>query len=312
MNEDIVLFTHGIDIDGFGCAILAKLAFGPNVKVIFADNFDLDDKMYEFDEKDDFDLYDKIIIADHCPSYNFCQLIELSDWFERVKIFDHHASRLEEQGKMPWIDLKIQDEKGVKCCGTSLLYEYLLKEGYLTKSEELDRFVELTRLYDTWDWTKDKENGEQAYRLNVLFQAVGRKEYINTIGCKLFDGYFKFDDYDNAIIDNYLKAYKEKVADYVSKISTFKYKNNNVGFVEIEDLYKNDIASAVRAENSLNIDYLMMPVLDRNTVSLRNVNTDIDVSIVAKELGGGGHKAAASFPTEALKVVKAHSQDIEQ
>ena len=45
-----------------------------------------------------------------------------------------------------------------------------------------------------------------------------------------------------------------------------------------------------------------MPVPERGTVSLRNINPDFDVSSVAKKNGGGGHKGAASFPLNNLNI----------
>ncbi len=39
-----IIFTHGIDIDGYGCAVLAQTVWGGEIDIVYADNFDLDDK----------------------------------------------------------------------------------------------------------------------------------------------------------------------------------------------------------------------------------------------------------------------------
>ena len=40
------------------------------------------------------------------------------------------------------------------CCGTSLFYKYLITNNYLKRIITLDKMVELTRKYDTWEWKK--------------------------------------------------------------------------------------------------------------------------------------------------------------
>ena len=59
---------------------------------------------------------------------------------------------------------------------------------------------------------------------------------------------------------------------------------------------KNDIPEALRSQNNpLNISYVMMPLKDRESVSLRNIE-DVNLAEIASNFGGGGHKYAASFP----------------
>ena len=295
--EKVIIFTHGIDIDGFGCAILGKLAY-PNAVIIFADNFDIDEKIKSFKN---LEAFDKIYITDHCPSLELCKNIEGNEnLLSKTKILDHHASRINEQGALSWIDIISEDESGKKC-GTSLFYEHLVGIKKLQKTKALDDFVELTRLYDVWDWINDSQNGIRSYRLNTLFQAVGRDKYIEKMLNRLKEDQLGLSDEDENLVDEYILDFNNQLQQYTQSIKVIDFAGNRVGFVEIMDLFKNDVAKEVRRINNPdNLDYLLMPLLDRNSVSLRNVKPDFDVSKVAKELGGGGHSAAASFPKENL------------
>lgn len=63
MNKKI-LFSHESDIDGLGCAVLSKIAFG-NVDCIFASNIEkLESIFREFIESHKLDEYDDIYVTD--------------------------------------------------------------------------------------------------------------------------------------------------------------------------------------------------------------------------------------------------------
>ena len=309
MNK-VLIFTHGIDIDGFGGAILGKLAF-KNPKIVFADNFNLDELMINTLKNDT--PYDEIYVTDHCPSYTLCEKIDSSKALSSViKVFDHHISRKDKEENFDFVNLVVENEHG-KQSGTSLFYEYLVKTGRLKRTNSLDMFTKLTTLYDTWEWKKDKELGTQAYRLNTLFQAVGRDKYIEIVGnileCNLEE--FKFSDEENDIIDGFISDFNAKIEGYITKIKIVDVDGLKVGYVELEDLYKNDIAEVLRNRNNpLNIAYLMMPLKDRESVSLRNIE-NIDLADIASKFGGGGHKSAASFPksNEEFKLLQQEIKD---
>ena len=294
MNK-VLIFTHGIDIDGFGGAILGKLAF-KNPKIVFADNFNLDELMISTLKNDA--PYDEIYVTDHCPSYALCEKIESSKALSLViKVFDHHISRKGKEENFDFVNLVVGNENG-KQSGTSLFYEKKKKTGKLKRTGSLDMFVKLTTLYDTWEWKKDKEFGMQAYRLNTLFQAVGRDRYIEIVGNILErnPNEFKFSVKENKIVDNFIRDFYSQIDNYIKKIKIVDVDGLKVGYVELEDLYKNDIAEVLRnQDNPLNISYLMMPLTDRGSVSLRNIE-NVDLADIATKFGGGGHRSAASFP----------------
>ena len=127
--QKVVIFTHGIDIDGYGCAVLAKLAYGDDTQILYADNFDLDQIFVKEWKRGWLNNFDRVFITDHCPSMKLCLAIqEDKELLEKTTIFDHHASRLDEQGSLDWVNIVDQNEKG-KQSGTSLFFEYLARNG---------------------------------------------------------------------------------------------------------------------------------------------------------------------------------------
>jgi len=296
-EQKILLFTHGIDIDGYGCAILAKLAWQENVDIVFADNFDLDDKFILETGKSGFKNYTKIFVTDHCFGIPLCNMIAKNpNLCKKIKIFDHHASRIGKQDQFNWI--KIVDGKpNKKECGTSLFYKFLIKKALITPSQTLDEFVELTRLYDTWQWTKS--HNQSANMLNTIAMAIGRDEYIELMLAKFAFNEEIFSYRETKIISDYQKEFNKKLNEYINKIEIIQFGKAKAGFVEIKDLFKNDIAKKVREiPIGKELDFMLMPLQDRPSVSLRNVKPNFDVSQIANQYGGGGHKGAASFPKE--------------
>ena len=298
--QKVLIFTHGIDIEGYGGAILGQLAF-EEPEICFADNFNLDEKFINKLENREITNFDKIFIVDHCLSYEVCEIVNKNETIKnKIRVFDHHNSRLA-QNDFSWVNVIDKDSKG-KCSGTSLFYQFLIKEGLLKKTAALDNYVELTRAYDTWEWTKT--DNQDANRLNVLALALGREDYIAHMLDKLTqNAVFVFDETENACIDNFLYEFNLKVKYYFEKIQKISFQGFRAGYVEIEEFYKNDIATRVRTSHlAKELDFLLMPIVDLGTVSLRNVKEGFDVSKVAEIYGGGGHAGAASFPLKNLNL----------
>lgn len=249
-----------------------------------------------FGGKTGFLDYDQIFVTDHCLGVPLCNMVDKEPTLrKKIKIFDHHSSRIGNYDKFPWVNI-ISERHGRKESGTSLFYQYLCEQGLLKESLDDQTWVELTRLYDTWEWTN--VGNQKADNLNTLALAVGREEYITRLlGNHSPFEKFVFDEEENVLIEKYKVAFDEQVKKYAQQIRVVDVDGAKAGIVEISDVYKNDIARVIRTSgNEKGIAFLMMPVLDRNTVSLRAVDDSFDVSKVAERFGGGGHKGAASFP----------------
>ena len=293
----ILLFTHKIDIDGMGCAILGKLAFD-NIDIVYCDTFEINQQIQKYLDNSSIYNYDKIYVTDLCikqPLISF--FAEDKELSKKTIILDHHKTEIEEgNDKYPFSTIVVQDEKG-KCCGTSLFYNYLLTQELLKANSNLEEFVELTRQYDTWEW-KTIYNNEKANDLNILFSILKRDKYVNQLYNKLLNKHNSslFDSDDIQSINNYKQKLLRICLDYIKNIHVVKLHNLNVGVIaNVEDEFRNDIADTLKENNALNLDLVALEINGRNTISFRSIS-QVDVSKFAEIYGGIGHKSAASCP----------------
>lgn len=279
----IKLFTH-TDLDGVGCAILAKLAFGDNVDITYCNTpNDLLKKMKSIDV-----AFENTFITD----LSLPELKENESYHADANLFmlfDHHKTA-EWMNKFDFANVHVE-YKNKLTCGTELFYNYLVKHSLISAKPY---FVEQIRLYDTWDWTKTNTNTPKY--LNDLLYIMGISEFVDMYVDRLkrhdvsaltiFNGDdLKMLAYEQKQIDNYLN---KKCASATEIIFA-----NHKCMLSFADRYQ-----SVLGNKLCNIkDYINMSVMvniDDGTVSLRSIG-DIDVGEIAKQYGGGGHKNAAGF-----------------
>lgn len=290
--DKVLIFSHKSDIDGAGGVVLAKLAF-KDIVFELCETFDIDQKFEKYIDSKKIYEFDKIFVTDMCIGKSTISRVNEDKYLKgKVKIFDHHKTNLENGlDKYEFVTIKISDEKG-KCSGTSLFYEYLLKEGMLNPSNVIDEFVEITRQYDTWEW-KTKYNNEKARDLFILFDIIYPFNYIEKMYLKLSsDLVFDFTVEEEMIIT----VEKQKIEQYVDKAIS------NMHIIETPEMkyaviyaeqYRNDIAETLRQRGS-DLDFVAIVKMYDKSVSYRQINTEFDVSKIAQKYGGKGHKEAAA------------------
>lgn len=297
----IKLFTHE-DLDGIGCAILAKLAFGENVDISYCDYDNINIKVRDFIVNEN--RPDMCHITDISIEDELAEIIDSS--FDNFKILDHHPTALF-LNKYDWCCVQTEDlETGIKTSGTELYYRWLINHSYLQKNDILDVFVETIRNYDTWQWTKLGEGGLICKQINDLLYLYGRDRFIDwcisEIDERIFPKLFEVDklvlDIKQKEIDNYIEE-KDK------QLITSPLCGRVCGFVFAEK-YFSELGNKL-CKMHPEIDFIAMIDMD-GTVSYRTIREDIDLGKdVARLFGGGGHpKAAGSQFSKAipLKVIQ--------
>lgn len=291
----ILLFTHSVDIDGMGSAVLAKLAF-QDLKIEFCDTFEINQKVQKYINNNEIYEFDRVFVADLCIKPPLIgELAEDESLAKKIQILDHHKSEIEEgNGDYAFSHIVVEDENG-KCSGTSLFYEYVVKNGYLNRTKILDYFVELTRQYDTWEW-KTKYNNEKANDLNVLFSVFGIEKYVDMMVNRFKEGKDVFDDELNQIVLQRKNQLREDCLNYISKMYVVEIDSLKIGVVQnATDEHKNDIAEILRVQEVENdLDFVAMEISDRNTISFRTIKDGVDLGAFASKYGGKGHKNAGS------------------
>ena len=294
-ESKVLLFTHKVDIDGMGSAILASLIF-EKLEVVFCETFEVDQLFLNYVDNGSIYNYSQIFITDICLSESTLILVSNDDVLKsKIKIFDHHKLQIKNINEYEFLTLKSSDPTGL-CCGTSLFYEYLLDNRLIESFSVVDDFVELTRQYDTWEW-KDVYHNESANDLNLLFNIWGREKYIEVMINKLITlDNFSFSSDEAKLIIAYKTEIRETCKKYVSEMKIKKLDGLFVGIVKrVEYRCRNDLSQVVKDEQ-MNIDYLVFDILNKNTISFRSINPMVDVAEIATRFGGKGHKNASSCP----------------
>ncbi|KZR56796.1 DHH family phosphoesterase [Pseudobacillus badius] len=287
------LLTHN-DLDGVGCGILAKLAFGKQVQVRYNSVVGLDYEVAWFLENQDKKT--ALFITD--LSVNKDNQEKLNAFHQdggKVKLIDHHKTALH-FNEYEWGHVVIEDEDGKLTSATSLLYGYLLQHELIEPSNALAEFVELVRQYDTWEW--EKNDNQEARRLNALFFLVSIEEFEDRMISRLrYHQHFFFDELEEKILD----MEDDKIARYIHRkrreLVQADIGEHMAGVVYAES-YHSELGNELGKENP-HLDYIAILNIGGKRLGFRTIHNHIDVSEVAARYGGGGHaKAAGASMTE--------------
>ena len=287
----IKLFTH-TDLDGVGCAILAKLAFGEEVDISYCNYDDINENVMNYLNHND-DSLSYIYITDIRVNE---EVAELLDKRGGVVLLDHHPTALG-LNKYPWCKVKVEDLNGVKTSGTKMFYHWLGMNGCLKEeletNEALSRFAELVRNYDTWRWSELGEEGVICKQVNDLMYLYGRDKFITWCISEIYDEVFpRLYSVDELLLNTKQKEIDEYVEEKNEQLFTSPMCGRVCGFVFAEK-YVSELGNRL-CKMHPEIDYVAMIDMGSKTVSYRTVKDDIDLGKdVAQLFGGGGHPKAA-------------------
>lgn len=287
----IKLFTH-TDLDGVGCAILAKLAFGEEVDISYCNYDDINENVMNYLNHND-DSLSYIYITDIRVNE---EVAELLDKRGGVVFLDHHPTALE-LNKYPWCKVMVEDLNGVKTSGTKMFYHWLGMNGCLNKeleiNEALSRFAELVRNYDTWRWSELGEDGIICKQVNDLMYLYGRDKFITWCISEIHDEVFpRLYSADELLLSTKQREIDEYVEEKNEQIIFSELCGRECGFVFAEK-YVSELGNKL-CKMHPEIDFIAMIDMGTKTVSYRTVKDDIDLGKdIAQLFGGGGHPKAA-------------------
>lgn len=277
-----LLISHISDIDGVSPVILLKLT-----KVEFDYILKEPHEMDEFVEellKEDLNSYQNIYITDLALSENFYKKIKESGYAYKFKIFDHHKTHLFAKN---YENVVIDIEE----CGTTLFYNYLSKKYKFKKIVE--DYIKHVKNLDLWLWVEKFDF--MAKELGNIFDLYGRNTYIEEMYQKLKRGKkFKWNKFENKI----LKIEKDTVDRYLKKKDKELYKIEYDGYLigtVFSERYRSELGNYLSSIHP-ELDLVVMINMSGG-LSLRT-EKDIDISILAQKLNGGGHKKACGAPIE--------------
>lgn len=288
------------DLDGTGCFIVLNQFY--HVDCTSHAPGTLDTELWNYidslQDMDEGDRPDYIVMSDLSIADKELAVELFSHVFERygvqVVLLDHHASALwlNEYGGRVCVKLN-----GRLTCGTELVYEWCRQHWKFAKpdlTDPLAQFVEIVRLWDTWDWTLPSTDLRYKYLAEGFDLAVHHfdtAEFCNRITSNIMRGVLVDDDLDryiNVLID----VKRRDVENKLKVIHEVEFCEYRTGIV-FSDKYESDIGNELCKKG-----YQVGMVIDMydNTVSLRSIDDNVDVSNIAVMYKGGGHLHAAGFP----------------
>jgi len=294
----IKLFTHN-DLDGLGCVLLAKLAYGKeSIDFETCRYEDINDKVQLYFDEKHYEAFDTCFVTDISVKDEIASSINvlIPTPSAHISLIDHHISAIE-LNQYDWCHVTVEDTNGQKCSGTSLFYERLLTLDVPNKENLLKpivrEFVEKVRRYDTWDWkTLDDLESKQ---LNDLFYILGKERFLDYWLERLEkdQGNFCFDEVQLLLLE--LK--QNEIDQYIES------RNEELIVKEIAG-YQAGIVFANRFQSELGNELaLLHPELDfiaminvGGGVSCRTTKEDVNLAEIAALFGGGGHAKAAGLP----------------
>ncbi|MGP7816664.1 DHH family phosphoesterase [Niallia sp. 01092] len=291
------LLSHN-DLDGIGCGILAKLAFGEKVEVRYNSVSSLNQEVEKFLQQEENHPF--LFITD--LSVNEENTKRLDAFYKKggkVQLIDHHKTALH-LNDHEWGYVSVEDADGNLTSATSLLYEYLVQHDYLTPSDCITEFVELVRQYDTWDW--EKNDNQQAKRLNALFFLISMGEFEDKMMAKLQESdHFFFDDLEEKI----LEMEDSKIERYIRRKRRELVQTEIDGYfagVVYAESYHSELGNELGKEYP-HLDYIAILNIGGKRMGFRTIHDHVDVSKIAGQYGGGGHAKASgcTLTTDAYK-----------
>ncbi len=274
-----LLISHVADIDGVSPVILMKLA-KLNFDYELKDIDEIEEYMNELLDTD-LGIYNNIYITDLTVPESIYNRINDSEYKNKFKVFDHHKTHLYAQD-LDYVTIDINE------CGTTLFYKYLKTKYKFKKS--VDEYTEHVKNLDIWLW--QQKNDLIAKQLGDLFDIYGKTRYIDEMYLKLKKNKFKLGKFENKI----LEIEQDKIDRYITKCEKemyiLKYENLKTGLVFCER-YKSEMGNRLSVLHP-ELDFITMINL-AGGISFRT-DKDIDLSIIAEKLHGGGHKKACGAP----------------
>ncbi|BDH63146.1 oligoribonuclease NrnB [Lysinibacillus sp. PLM2] len=281
------LLSHN-DLDGVGCGILAKLAFGQDVKVRYNSVSSLNREIEFFLENDSPETF--LFITDLSPSESNEQKLEkFYEQYQNIQLIDHHKTALH-LNNYRWGFVLVEDELGRLTSATSLFYNYLISNKLLEEKRAITEFVELVRQYDTWEWEKNENH--KAHSLNSLFFLVSIDEFEETMLERLQTSeHFDFDEFEKKL----LNMEEDKIERYIRRkrreIVQAKIGEHFAGIVYAES-YHSELGNELGKEHP-HLDYITILNMGGKKISFRTIHDHVDVSEIAGRFGGGGHQKAS-------------------
>ncbi|WP_052404793.1 DHH family phosphoesterase [Bacillus rubiinfantis] len=289
------IFTD-IDLDGFGCGIVAKLAFGEQASIAYCSYRNLNQRVEAFVNNPENDR-EELYITDLAVNSDIeKKLVERNKSGKHIRVIDHHVTAKHFQ-QYEWGLVRPEYEDGRMTCATSLFFDYLFEQKLIEENQAAMEFIELVRQYDTWEW--DANDNKAAKRLNDLFYILNREQLEAEILERIQEhpeGFF-FTETEDMI----LNLEEQKINRYILSKSKQLVQTSvdefNIGIVHAEQ-HVSELGNALHLQYP-HLDMVALVNVGSKKIGFRTIHEHVNVAEFALRFGGGGHpKASGADLTE--------------
>ena len=257
----------------------------------------------------------RIIISDIYYKQENSNITELLRMAGELIICDHHATSA-------WLNnVDFQHNSFVNViadsdvCGTKILFKILDDLYAMPDSTKILEFVENVNSWDVWQWVKqlpetndvvklkDAINHNMSFTLNGAVYFYGIENFVNKM-LMYFHDFIDFDDIVSEKIVEFNTKQINSVTDYIK--THYEYESEHYGKIPYTIIKLNSpniSLASLLCKNAMEPDDKFLVIYideDKDAVSLRCNIEGIDLSVIAKECEGGGHKDAAGCKRSVL------------
>ena len=308
------IFTHN-DLDGVGCGVIGKYYF-PDAYVQYCSYDNIDDTLMYFLSHNENILSEmRIIISDIYYKQENSDITEMLRMAGELIICDHHATSA-------WLNnVDFQHNSFVNViadgdvCGTKILFKTLDNLYTMPDSTKILEFVENVNSWDVWQWVKqlpetndvvklkDAINHNMSFTLNGAVYFYGIENFVNKM-LMYFHDFVDFDDIVSEKLVEFNTKQINSVTDYIK--NHYEYESEHYGKIPYTIIKLNSpniSLASLLCKNAMEPDDKFLAIYideDKDAVSLRCNVEGIDLSVIAKECEGGGHKDAAGCKRSVL------------
>lgn len=308
------IFTHN-DLDGVGCGVIGKYYF-PDAYVQYCSYDNIDDTLLYFLSHNENILQEmRIIISDIYYKQENSDITEMLRMAGELIICDHHATSA-------WLNnVDFQHNSFVNViadsdvCGTKILFKILDDLYAMPDSTKILEFVENVNSWDVWQWVKqlpetndvvklkDAINHNMSFTLNGAVYFYGIENFVN----KMLMYFHDFIDFDDIVSEKLVEFNTKQINSVTDYIKThYEYESEHYGKIPYTIIKLNSpniSLASLLCKNAMEPDDKFLAIYideDKDAVSLRCNVEGIDLSVIAKECEGGGHKDAAGCKRSVL------------
>jgi oligoribonuclease NrnB/cAMP/cGMP phosphodiesterase (DHH superfamily) len=257
-----LLLTH-TDLDGVGAAVIWSAATGAPYRLV--ENGEVDAAVARA-----LPEAEEIVLADHSVGWDLVPAIEAHlATGRRFTMLDHHKSAMA-LAVHPWARVHLDR------AASGLLFDFVGRPA------ELADFAALVEDHDLW-----RHSDPRSAKLAALLGLLGHERFIERF---TGDPRVEFTPAEELLMEVEDRRREDYIARKV-KLAEVVGQGAQRWAIAFAEQYQSDVAEALMA--ALGVNATAIVNASRGTVSMRG--RDIDVSLIARHFGGGGHARAAAF-----------------